>query len=107
MPGRLPPAGGVHARRAGVCPARRASSPNPSPAARIAGEYEGRNAALRLFGAVHYLVLTGLAPDALSGDWGDFTDALEAHADTVGPRMREQGVQTNEVQRCVALLPHS
>jgi hypothetical protein len=78
---------------------------DPAPAARIFGEYEGSDAGLRLFGAVHYLVLTGLAPDALSGDWGDFTDALEAQADTVGRRVREQGVQTNEVQRCVALLP--
>lgn len=60
--------------------------------------------ALRLFGAVHHLVLTGIAPDALSGEWDDFLAALEAHGETVARRLGE-GVQTNEVQRCVALLP--
>jgi hypothetical protein len=60
---------------------------------------------LRLFGAVHHLVLTGVAPDALSGDWDDFARALEEGADEIRGRLRVQDVQTNEVQRCVALLP--
>ena len=54
---------------------------------------------------MHYLVLSGAAPEALSGRWDDFTHALGAHADALRVRTREQGVQTNEVQRCVALLP--
>ena len=66
---------------------------------------ESWDAALRLFGAVHHLVLSGTAPDALSGDWDDFVAALAAHTDELRRRVREQGVQTNEVQRCVALLP--
>ena len=65
----------------------------------------GWDAGLRLFAAVHYLVLSGAAPDALSGEWDDFASALAAHADALRRRVREQGVQTNEVQRCVALLP--
>ena len=60
---------------------------------------------LRLFGAVHSLVLTGVAPDALSGDWDDFAAALADHAERSGVRSPSHGVQTNEVQRCIALLP--
>ena len=33
---------------------------------------------LRLFGGLHYLVLAGIEPYALSGDWDDFRSALEA-----------------------------
>jgi hypothetical protein len=54
---------------------------------------------------VHHHVLTRTAPDALSGDWDDFAAALDAHAETLGRFVREQGVQTNETQRCVALVP--
>ncbi len=50
-------------------------------------------------------MLTGVAPAALSGDWDDFTAALDEHADSLGRFVREQGVQTNETQRCVALVP--
>jgi hypothetical protein len=50
-------------------------------------------------------VLTRAAPDALSGDWDDFAAALVEHADEIRRRLAEQDVQTNEVQRCVALLP--
>ena len=54
---------------------------------------------------MHYLVLSGVAPDALTGEWDTFAGALAAHADALRARAREHGVQTNEVQRCVALLP--
>ena len=60
---------------------------------------------LRLFGGVHYLVLAGIEPDALSGTWDDFRAALEAERDFLSRFVAEQGVQTNEVQRCFALLP--
>jgi hypothetical protein len=60
---------------------------------------------LRLFGAVHYLVLSGAAPDALSGRFEDFVAAIDEHAPTIGRRLAIHGVQTNEVQRCTFLLP--
>jgi hypothetical protein len=60
---------------------------------------------LRLFGGVHYLELAGIEPYALSGDWEDFRSALEARRDFLARFVREQAVQTNEVQRCFALLP--
>ena len=60
---------------------------------------------LTLFGAVHYHVITGAAPNALSGDWDDFTDALAEHQESLRRFVEEQGVQTNETQRCVALVP--
>ena len=60
---------------------------------------------LRLFAAVHYLVLVGEAPDALSGRFEDFTAALARHEDALRARIETHGVQTNEVQRCTMLLP--
>jgi hypothetical protein len=63
------------------------------------------DAPLRLFGGVHYLELAGIEPYALSGDWGDFRAALESRHDFLARFVREQAVQTNEVQRCFALLP--
>lgn len=60
---------------------------------------------LQLFGAVHYLQLAGTAPDALSGEWEDFRAAIEENHDWVARFLAEQSVQTNEVQRCFALLP--
>jgi hypothetical protein len=63
------------------------------------------DAPLRLFGAVHHLVLSGTAPDALSGRWEDFADAVHEHEDELRERLLTQGVQTNEVQRCTMLLP--
>jgi hypothetical protein len=60
---------------------------------------------LRLFGGVHYLELAGIEPYALSGEWRDFRAALEARRDFLARFVREQAVQTNEVQRCFALLP--
>jgi hypothetical protein len=60
---------------------------------------------LRLFGGVHYLELAGMEPYALSGEWSDFRSALEARQEFLARFVREQAVQTNEVQRCFALLP--
>ena len=60
---------------------------------------------LRLFGGVHYLELAGIEPYALSGEWDDFRSALEVRGDFLNRFVREQAVQTNEVQRCFALLP--
>ncbi len=76
-----------------------------SPAAPVIGDDTSWDLALRLFAGVHWLVLAGSAPDALSGAWSDFTDALEQHADELRRFLAGQGVQTNETQRCVALLP--
>jgi hypothetical protein len=60
---------------------------------------------LRLFGGVHYLVLAGIEPEALSGVWDDFRVTLENEREFLSRFVLEQGVQTNEVQRCFALLP--
>jgi hypothetical protein len=60
---------------------------------------------LRLFAAVHYLVLSGAAPDALSGRFEDFLAALAEHEHALRARIETHGVQTNEVQRCTMLLP--
>ncbi len=60
---------------------------------------------LRLFAAVHYLVLTGAAPDALSGRFEDFAAALVEQEDALRERLETHGVQTNEVQRCTSILP--
>jgi hypothetical protein len=60
---------------------------------------------LRLFGGVHYLELSGLEPYALSGEWEDFHRALVAQREFLARFVQEQAVQTNEVQRCFALLP--
>ena len=60
---------------------------------------------LRLFGGVHYLELAGIEPYALSGEWDDFRAALKARREFLARFVREQAVQTNEVQRCFALLP--
>ena len=50
-------------------------------------------------------MLTGAAPSALSGAWDDFVAALHEHSEPLGRLFREQGIQTNEPQRCSALLP--
>ena len=69
---------------------------------RIAGDHEPRwEVPLRLFGAVHYLVLTGEAPDA----WSRFADVLREREDWLAEFVATRPVQTNEVQRCWALLP--
>lgn len=78
---------------------------DPGPAREILGDDASWDLGLRLFGAAHWLVLTGVAPDALSGDPREFTAALAAHAPELRRFVGEQGVQTNETQRCVGLLP--
>jgi hypothetical protein len=57
------------------------------------------DAPLRLAGALHNLVLRGEA------SWDNVDDALDEHADFLRRFVAEQGVQTNEVQRCWMLLP--
>ena len=99
------------------CSARRStagspgSSPRiPRPRGAILGDDASWDLGLRLFGAVHHHVLSGVAPDALSGEWEDFTAALAQHEASLRRFVREQGVQTNETQRCVALaarVPHA
>jgi hypothetical protein len=56
---------------------------------------------LRLFGGVHYLVLSGRVPDG----WEHFGDTLRVHRGWLTRFVREQPVQTNEVQRSWALVP--
>jgi hypothetical protein len=57
------------------------------------------DAGLRLLGGLHHLVLTGRA------SWDRVGDALEGERDFLRRFVSEQRVQTNEVQRCWALLP--
>ena len=78
---------------------------DPRPASAILGDDASWDLGLRLFGAVHHHVLTGVAPSALSGDWDDFASALETHRGSLTDFVRTRGVQTNETQRCVALVP--
>ena len=78
---------------------------DPAPARAIIGDDASWDLGLRLFGAVNYHVLTGAAPDALSGKWDDFAAALADHPVSLRRFVEQQGVQTNETQRCVALLP--
>ncbi len=78
---------------------------DPRPVRPIVGSDERWDVPLRLFAAVHYLVLTGTAPDALSGRFEDFAAALAGHEDTLRARLETHGVQTNEVQRCTSILP--
>ena len=89
----------MYARRAGRLAA------DPEPALPVVGDDGRWDVPLRLFGAVHYLVLSGAAPNALSGRFEDFAAALAEHGDTLRRRIATHGVQTNEVQRCTMLLP--
>lgn len=54
---------------------------------------------LRLVGGLHYLVLAGRA------SWDDVCHALVEEREFLRRYVAEQGVQTNEVQRCWMLLP--
>jgi hypothetical protein len=69
------------------------------------------NLPLRLFAALHYLALDGRAPElarayAGGGDvWPAFRATLERERDWISRFLAEQGMQTNEVQRCFGLLP--
>jgi hypothetical protein len=78
---------------------------DPRPALPVIGEGASWDLGLRLFGAVHHHVLTGAAPRALTGEWDDFAGALGEHEASLRRFVEEQGVQTNETQRCVSLLP--
>jgi hypothetical protein len=78
---------------------------DPSAAHAILADDASWDVGLRLFAGVHHLVLTGAAPDALSGRWDDFATALREHEVELRRWMAEQGVQTNEVRRCIGLLP--
>jgi hypothetical protein len=89
----------VYARLAGQL------AEDPRPALPIIGEGASWDLGLRLFGAVHHHVLAGLAPSALSGEWDDFATVLDEHRGSLRRFVLEQGVQTNETQRCVSLLP--
>jgi hypothetical protein len=64
--------------------------------ASIIGDEPAWDVPLRLLGGLHYLVLAGDA---------SWDEPLEAHADFLRDFVREQTVQTNEVQRAWMLLP--
>ncbi len=78
---------------------------DPAPVRPIVGDDTSWDLGLRLFAAVHHHVLSGAAPAALSGEWSDFSVALAAHEVSLRRFVEEQGVQTNETQRCIALVP--
>jgi hypothetical protein len=59
----------------------------------------GWDTPLRLAGGLHYLVLAGRA------SWDDVGRALVEEREFLRRYVAEQGVQTNEVQRCWMLLP--
>lgn len=61
----------------------------------------------RLLSAVQYLILSGEAPDyrESADQWATFIDILHAHRQWVADFIHHQGIQTNETQRCFALLP--
>ena len=56
---------------------------------------------LRLFAAVHFIALSGRAEDP----WSRFGEVLREHREEVTRFVRDQPVQTNEVQRTWALVP--
>jgi hypothetical protein len=58
----------------------------------------------RLLAAVEYLVLGGYAPP-YDNDWAAFRTIVGEHAGWVEQFVRRQPIQTNEPQRCWALLP--
>jgi hypothetical protein len=70
--------------------------------ARLARDHEPAwEVPLRVFGAVRYLELSGLAPDP----WADFETTLAEHEPWIHRFVAERAVQTNEVQRSWTLLP--
>lgn len=76
----------------------------------VAPDFEW-NLPLRLLAALHYLALDGRAPGlarAYAGEgevWPAFREALARESEWIVRFLREQGMQTNEVQRCFGLLP--
>jgi hypothetical protein len=70
--------------------------------AEIAGDHKPRwEVPLRLFGGVHFLALTGEEPEP----WGRLREVLRRRRAWLAEFVGAQPVQTNEVQRCWALLP--
>ena len=70
--------------------------------AEIAGDHEPRwEVPLRVFGGVHLLSLSGEEADP----WPRFGEVLRARREWLAEFVATQPVQTNEVQRCWALLP--
>jgi hypothetical protein len=59
----------------------------------------------KLLAAVRWLVLAGEIDDTAEDQWGAFALVLRERGDWIARFVREQPVQTNEVQRCFALLP--
>ena len=61
----------------------------------------------RLLASVQFLILGGEAADyrVEPDPWSAFLDILHAHEDRVVDFVRRGPIQTNEVQRCFALLP--
>jgi hypothetical protein len=57
---------------------------------------------VRLLGGLHYLVLDGRAP---GWAWADVRETLAREREWLARFVADRGVQTNEVQRCWALLP--
>ena len=57
---------------------------------------------VRLLGGLHYLVLSGRSP---GWRWGEVRGTLARERDWLAAFTAEHSVQTNEVQRCWALLP--
>ena len=69
---------------------------------RIAGDYRPRwEVPLKIFAGVHYLELAGREPEP----WSRFGEVLADRREWLSAFVRERPVQTNEVQRCWALLP--
>jgi hypothetical protein len=59
---------------------------------------------LRLLGGVHYLALSGAAPEAFAS-WERFSAVLDEQAEPLARFIAERPIQTNEVQRSWVLLP--
>lgn len=78
---------------------------HPAPARAILGDEASWDGGLRLFAGLHYLALTGVAPDALDADPGKLAAVLAEHEVELRRFATEQRVQTNEVARCGGLLP--
>ncbi|MBW3592185.1 MAG: DUF2332 domain-containing protein [Actinobacteria bacterium] len=69
---------------------------------RIAGDHRPRwEVPLKVFGGVHYLALSGREPEP----WERFGQVLSERREWLASFVRDQPVQTNEVQRSWALLP--
>jgi hypothetical protein len=61
----------------------------------------------RLMAAVQLLILHGVVPDYRhqTDQWEAFQSTLDAHREWIAHFVQHQNIQTNEPQRCFALLP--